>query len=103
MAGGGSFASDQKFTTATADGRLKTKSGGSVDIGPCRVTYIQATGLTNVKLYDATSAVAEKLEFDSTFGSEGLDVFVPGSGIRFQTTVFVDVTGTGSLTIGYTG
>tara|TARA_X000001382_G_scaffold86085_1_gene61153 strand:+ start:145 stop:456 length:312 start_codon:yes stop_codon:yes gene_type:complete len=103
MAGGGSFASDQKFTTATADGRLKTKSGGSVDIGPCRVTYIQATGLTNVKLYDATSAVAEKLEFDSTFGSEGLDVFVPGSGIRFQTTVFADVTGTGSLTIGYTG
>ena len=103
MAGGGSFASDQKFTTATADGRLKTKSGGSVDIGPCRVTYIQATGLTNVKLYDATSAVAEKLEFDSTFGSEGLDVFIPGSGIRFQTTVFADVTGTGSLTIGYTG
>ena len=103
MAGGGSFASDQKFTTATADGRLKTKSGGSVDIGPCRVTYIQASGFTNVKLYDATSAVAEKLEFDSTFGSEGLDVFVPGSGIRFQTTVFADVTGSGSLTIGYTG
>ena len=34
MAGGGSFASDQKFTTATADGVLKTKSGGAVDIRP---------------------------------------------------------------------
>ena len=40
MAGGGSFASDQKFTTLTADGRFKTITGGSVDIGPCRVTYI---------------------------------------------------------------
>ena len=103
MAGGGSFASDQKFTTTTADGVLKTKSGGSVNIGRCRVTYILATGFTNVKLYDATGVDATKLEFDSTFGSEGLDVFVPGSGIRFQTTIYADVTGTGSLTIGYTG
>ena len=55
------------------------------------------------KTYDATGVDATKLEFDSTFGSEGLDVFVPGSGIRFQTTIYADVTGTGSLTIGYTG
>ena len=103
MAGGGSFASDQKFTTATADGVLKTKSGGAIDIGPCRVTYILATGFTNVKLYDSTGVDAAKLEFNATFGSEGLDVFVPGSGIRFQTTIYADVTGTGSLTIGYTG
>ena len=103
MAGGGSFSSDQKFTTLTADGRFKTITGGGTNLGPCRVTYIQASGFTNVKLYDATSAVAGKLEFDSTFGSEGLDVFIPGSGIRFQTTVYADVTGTGSLTIGYTG
>ena len=31
LTGGGSFASDQKFTIATADGVLKTKSGGAVD------------------------------------------------------------------------
>ena len=38
---------------------------------------------------------AAKLEFNATFGSVGLDVFVPGSGIRFQTTIYADVTGTG--------
>ena len=42
MAGGGSFSSDQKFTTLTADGSFKTITGGSTNLGPCRVTYIQA-------------------------------------------------------------
>jgi len=28
---------------------------------------------------------------------------MPGNGIRFQNTIFADVTGTGSVTIGYTG
>ena len=42
MAGGGSFSSDQKFTTLTADGRFKTITGGGTNLGPCRVTYIMA-------------------------------------------------------------
>ena len=56
MAGGGSFLSDQKFTTLTADGNFKTITGGSTNLGPCRVTYIQAHGGTNclVKLHDGT-------------------------------------------------
>ena len=94
--------SDQKFTTLTADGQVKTASGGSTNIGPARVTYIQATGITNVKLYDATSA-AGSIIFEATFGDEGLDIYVPGNGIRFETTIYADVTGTGSVTLGYTG
>jgi hypothetical protein len=50
------MSSDQKFTTLTADGQVKTFSGGSINIGPSRVTYIQATGITNIKLYDAATA-----------------------------------------------
>ena len=50
------MSSDQKFTTLTADGQVKTFSGGSTNIGPARVTYIQATGVTNIKLYDASTA-----------------------------------------------
>ena len=50
------MSSDQKFTTLTADGQVKTFSGGSINIGPARVTYIQGTGITNIKLYDAASA-----------------------------------------------
>ena len=102
MAGGGSFISDQNFTTLTADGQVKTFSGGSTNIGPCRITYIQATGITNVKLYDAASA-SGNIVFEATFGSEGLDMMIPGSGIRFRNTVFADITGSGSVTLGYTG
>ena len=48
------MSSDQKFSTLTADGNFKTITGGSTNIGPCRVTYIQAHGGTNclVKLHD---------------------------------------------------
>ncbi len=30
-------------------------------------------------------------------------MYIPGNGIRFQDTIYADVTGTGSVTIGYTG
>jgi hypothetical protein len=80
MAGGGSFSSDQKFTTLTADGRFKTITGGGTNLGPCRVTYIMAHGGSNclVKLHDGTDGTGS-LEFQAKFSSEGLDVFVPGS------------------------
>ena len=96
------MSSDQKFTTLTADGQVKTFSGGSINIGPARVTYIQATGVTNIKLYDAATATGN-IVFESTFGSEGLDMYIPGNGIRFENTIYADVTGSGSVTIGYTG
>ena len=96
------MSSDQKFTTLTADRQVKTFSGGSTNIGPARVTYIQATGVTNIKLYDAATATGN-IVFESTFGSEGLDMYMPGNGIRFENTIYADVTGSGSVTIGYTG
>ena len=42
------MSSDQKFTTLTADGQVKTVSGGSTNIGPARVTYIQALSLIHI-------------------------------------------------------
>ena len=96
------MSSDQKFTTLTADGQVKTASGGSTNIGPARVTYIQASGITNLKLYDAATTSGD-IVFEATFGSEGLDIYVPGDGIRFENTIFADVTGSGSVTLGYTG
>ena len=98
------MSSDQKFSTLTADGNFKTITGGSVNLGPCRVTYIQAHGGTDclVKLHDGTDNTGS-LEFQAKFSSEGLDIMVPGSGIRFRTGVFLDLTTTDSVTIGYTG
>ena len=98
------MSSDQKFSTLTADGNFKTITGGSTNIGPCRVTYIQAHSGTNclVKLHDGTGT-GGTLKFQAKFSSEGLDIFVPGNGIRFENGVHATMTNTTSLTIGYTG
>ena len=98
------MSSDQKFTNIASTGQVKTISGGSVNLGPCRVTYIQAHGGTNclVKLHDGTDGTGS-LQFQAKFSSEGLDIYVPGNGIRFETGVYLDLTTTDSVTIGYTG
>ena len=98
------MSSEQKFSTLTADGRFKTITGCSVNLGPCRVTYIQAHGGTNclVKLHDGTDGTGS-LQFQAKFSSEGLDIYVPGNGIRFENGVHATMTNTTSLTIGYTG
>ena len=99
------MSSDQKFSRLSADGNFKTITGGSTNIGPCRVTYIQAHGnLANafVKLHDGTGT-GGSLQFQAKFSSEGLDIYVPGNGIRFETGVYLDLTTTDSVTIGYTG
>ena len=98
------MSSDQKFTNIASTGQVKTISGGSVNIGPCRVTYIQANGVASsvVKLHDGTDATGS-LQFQAKFSDEGLDIYVPGNGIRFETGVYLDLTTTDSVTIGYTG
>ena len=91
-------------TWGDTDVYKKTITGGSTNIGPCRVTYIQAHGGTNclVKLHDGTGT-GGSLQFQAKFSSEGLDIYVPGNGIRFETGVYLDLTTTDSVTIGYTG
>ena len=89
--GGGSFTSDQKTAHLTADGQLVT--------GPCRVTSIQAKGGSNcsVILYHNTSAAGTAHTF--LFDTEGLQIYFPGSGIRFKTGVYLDLTTTGGVTV----
>ena len=90
--GGGSFTSDQKTAHATSTGVLVG--------GPCRVTSIQAKGNASgsVVLHDnATTGSGTSHTF--LFGTEGLEVFIPGSGIKFKTGVFLDLTTTGGVTV----
>ena len=91
MAGGGSFTSDQRTAHLAADGQLVT--------GPCRVTSIQAAGAASstVVLYDGTSAAGTAHTFK--FDTEGLQIYFPGSGIKFKNGVFLDLTTTGGVTI----
>jgi len=97
--------SDQQFSTRTSDGRFgrATDASGSF-IGPARITYIQVEGVanSNIKLYDGTDATGA-LVFEGNCGTEGLDIYVPGSGIRCRTGIYLDLTNTTSVTIGYTG
>ena len=93
MAGGGSFTSDQRTAHLAADGQLVP--------GPCRVSSLQAKGGSNcvVILYDNTSAAGTAHTF--LFDDEGLQVYIPGSGIKFKTGVYLDLTTTGGVTVTY--
>ena len=79
------MSSDQKFSTLTADGRFKTITGGSVNLGPCRVTYIQAHGGTNclVKLHDGTDADPDGFVdgISPNVASTGFKGFFPCNGV----------------------
>ena len=107
MAGGGSFTSDQSSTRIASTGQVKTVSGGSTNLGPCRVTYIQAKGSgafatdASVILRDSVGA-GGKILFEGHFKQEGLDIYLPGSGIRFKTAVHATMSNSGSVTLVYT-
>ena len=107
MAGGGSFTSDQSSTRIASTGQVKTVSGGSTNLGPCRVTYIQAKGSgafatdASVILRDSVGN-SGKILFEGHFKQEGLDIYLPGSGIRFKTAVHATMSNTGSVTLVYT-
>jgi|TARA_B100000424_G_scaffold65943_1_gene48634 hypothetical protein len=107
MAGGGSFTSDQSSTRIASTGQVKTVSGGSTNLGPCRVTYIQAKGSgafatdASVILRDSVGT-GGKILFEGHFKQEGLDIYLPGSGIRFKTAVHATMSNTGSVTLVYT-
>jgi len=97
MAGGGTFSSDQQVSKLAVDGQLVPATQRA------RVTYIQAAGVAggNVKLYNGTSAAGTLLaEFE--FDVVGLSVYVPGSGILFDSGVYLDLTATPGVTIIYT-
>ena len=98
------MSSDQRFTRITSTGQVKTIAGGSTNIGPSRITYIQAKGHASGQLELRNSSDnSGDLLFQAHFGTEGLDIYVPGDGIKFDTTIHATISGTGSVTLGYTG
>ena len=77
--------------------------------GRARITSIQAKGIASaqLKLHNvATSgaAAAGNLVATYNFGTEGLEVYVPGSGILFDEGIVYNLTGaSGSATVTITG
>jgi hypothetical protein len=74
-----------------------------------RITSIQGKGIASsvLKLYDAATAgeaAAGNLVATYNYGTEGLEVYVPGSGIKFENGVVYNLAGTGgSVTVTITG
>jgi len=104
MAGGGSFTSDQttlNMATIAADTLSRA--------GRARVTSIQGEGIAGATLllYDAATAGAAdaaNLKVTYNYNTEGLAVYVPGSGILFKNGIVYNLAGAnGSVTVTITG
>ena len=104
MAGGGSFSSDQttlNMATIAADTLSRA--------GRARVTSIQGEGIAGATLllYDSATALgaaAGNLKATYNYNTEGLAVYVPGSGILFKNGIVYNLAGAnGSVTVTITG
>ena len=82
--GGGSFTSDQVVKHAAATGTLNT--------GRSRVTSINCAGIAQSTLTLRDGGGSGTVKAVYKFGTEGLSVFVPGSGILFKTDVHATIT-----------
>jgi hypothetical protein len=102
--GGGSFSSDQTTLTMAVIG-----ANTLARVDRARITSIQAKGIASstLELYNAATAGAAgagNLVATYNFGEEGLEVYVPGSGILFTNGIVYNLAGAaGSATVTITG
>ena len=100
MSGGGSFTSDQ----------LSVHKGSGTHVmitGRGRITSVQAKGHASgqVEFHDCatTGAVASgNLKLKYVFGTEGVDIYMPGSGVLFKDGIVVVLANSGGVTITHT-
>jgi hypothetical protein len=101
---GNSYSSDQttlNLATIGADTLSR--------LGRARITSIQGKGIASstLLLYDAATAgaaAAGNLVATYNYGTEGLEVYVPGSGILFKNGIVYNLAGaSGSVTLTITG
>jgi|TARA_R100001082_G_scaffold1203_1_gene1024 hypothetical protein len=99
---GTTFTSDQ--TTITMD---TVGSNQLARTGRARITSIQGKGIASASIvfYDSTSTGSPGSAVSTyNYGTEGLEVYVPGSGILFKNGIVYNLTGaSGSVTVTITG
>ena len=90
------YTSDQLVANATADAQM-------VPTGQrARITGIQAEGAAGSKIVFKSGGAAGSVIATFEFGTEGIDFYVPGSGILFEEGIYLDLTATPSVTITFT-
>jgi|TARA_E500000081_G_scaffold34485_1_gene38273 hypothetical protein len=101
---GNSYSSDQTTLNLATIG-----SDTLSRLGRARITSIQGKGIASstLLLYDAATAgaaAAGNLVATYNYGTEGLEVYVPGSGILFKNGIVYNLAGaSGSVTLTITG
>ena len=96
MSGGGSFTSDQSSAHATATAQMVATGKRA------RLTSIQAKGNASGSIIFKSGGASGTTIATYLFGTEGLDLYLPGSGILFQEGIHATIAGTGGVTITFT-
>ena len=97
MSGGGSFTSDQSVAHATATAQMVPQNRRA------RLTSIQGKGNSaSASIIFRTGGATGTIIATYLFGEEGLDMYLPGSGILFEDGIHATIAGTGGVTITFT-
>ena len=94
--GGSSFSSDQSVAHATATAQMVAIGGRA------RLTSIQAKGATNGSIIFRSGGGSGDVIATFLFGTEGLEVYVPGNGIFFTDGIHATIANTAGVTITFT-
>jgi len=91
-----SYSSDQQVAHATGDAQM-------VPTGQrARITGIQAEGAASSSIVFKSGGSSGTVIATFKFGDEGIDFYVPGSGILFEEGIYLDLTATPGVTITFT-
>ena len=90
------YTSDQLVAHSTTDGQLVPTTQRA------RITGIQAEGAAGSKIVFKSGGATGTVIATFEFGTEGIDFYVPGSGILFEEGIYLDLTATPSVTITFT-
>ena len=96
MSGGGSFTSDQGSAHATGTAQMVAQNRRA------RLTSIQAKGNASGSIIFRSGGATGDVIATYLFGTEGLDMFLPGSGILFTDGIHATIAGTVGVTITFT-
>ena len=91
-----SYSSDQQVANATADAQMVPTTQRA------RLTGIQAEGASGSKIIFKSGGSSGTTITTFDFGDEGINFYVPGSGILFEEGIYLDLTTTPSVTITFT-
>ena len=91
-----SYSSDQQVAHATGDGQLVPTTQRA------RITGIQAEGAASSTIIFKSGGSGGTAVATFKFGTEGIDFYVPGSGILFEEGIYLDLTATPGVTITFT-